>query len=188
MATIVIKNKATASSAPLVGDLVEGELAVNTVDGLIWTRDDSNNLVGLGVIKQGATTNKMARFDGTNWIPAAGVALTAGGTLTAAGLVATADVACVDVNATGDVGCVDVNATGNSDAASYTGPGSGLTGWITDSVSATAEARTSSGWVDTLEVITTDTVETAPTKIEYLTQAEYDAITPATDTLYFVSA
>jgi|TARA_Y100000034_G_C6718009_1_gene317529 hypothetical protein len=42
---ILPKRSHTLSSTPTTGDLVEGELAVNTADKKIYMRDASNNIV-----------------------------------------------------------------------------------------------------------------------------------------------
>jgi hypothetical protein len=44
-ATIITKNSSTASSIPLAGNLVQGELAVNVTDKKIYTKDASGNVV-----------------------------------------------------------------------------------------------------------------------------------------------
>lgn len=46
MATIVTKNNSVAGTAPTAGDLVEGELAVNTEDGRLFTLQNG------GAVKQ----------------------------------------------------------------------------------------------------------------------------------------
>lgn len=47
MATIVTKNSSTASSVPVPGDLVQGELAVNVTDKKIYTKDSGGTVVVL---------------------------------------------------------------------------------------------------------------------------------------------
>lgn len=44
---IVIKHSNTASDDPDTTDIIEGELAINTKDKTLWTRDDANNMVQL---------------------------------------------------------------------------------------------------------------------------------------------
>jgi hypothetical protein len=50
--TIVTKNSSTASAAPVAGDLVQGELAVNVTDKKLYTKDSGGSVVkivgGLG--------------------------------------------------------------------------------------------------------------------------------------------
>lgn len=43
--TIVTKHSVTPAAEPLVGDLTQGELAINAVDGRMWTRDNASNVV-----------------------------------------------------------------------------------------------------------------------------------------------
>ena len=46
MATVIkLKKSETASSVPDTGDLVVGEVAINTVDQKIYVRDSSDNIV-----------------------------------------------------------------------------------------------------------------------------------------------
>ena len=46
MATVIkLKKSETASSVPDTGDLVVGEVAINTVDQAIYVRDSSDNIV-----------------------------------------------------------------------------------------------------------------------------------------------
>ena len=89
--TIKIKNSSVASDAPLAGDLVEAELALNTEDGELYTRNSAAAVVKLGVIKQGGANSNTARHDGTSWITATnftndGTDVVATGRLTAANL------------------------------------------------------------------------------------------------------
>ena len=104
--TIVTKNSVTAASAPTISDIIQGELASNLTDGFLFSRDEANNIVSFGVIKQGASSTYTPRFDGTNWLPSS--ALTNDGT---------------DIGMSGALTVV-----GNVDAATFTGDGSGLTG------------------------------------------------------------
>jgi len=69
--TIVTKNSTTAASAPTISDIIQGELASNLTDGFLFSRDEANNIVSFGVIKQGASSTETPRFDGTNWLPSA---------------------------------------------------------------------------------------------------------------------
>ncbi len=46
MATVIkLKKSETAGSAPTTGNLVAGEVAVNTADQKIYVRDSNNNIV-----------------------------------------------------------------------------------------------------------------------------------------------
>lgn len=49
MATrIITKNSSTASAAPVAGDLVQGELAVNVTDKKLYTKDSGGSVVVIG--------------------------------------------------------------------------------------------------------------------------------------------
>ena len=46
MATVIkLKKSETASSVPDTGDLVQGEVAINTADQALYVRDSNNNIV-----------------------------------------------------------------------------------------------------------------------------------------------
>ena len=46
MATVIkLKKSETASSVPDTGDLVEGEVAINSADQKLYVRDSHNNIV-----------------------------------------------------------------------------------------------------------------------------------------------
>ena len=46
MATVIkLKKSETASSVPDTGDLVVGEVAINTTDQALYVRDSNNNIV-----------------------------------------------------------------------------------------------------------------------------------------------
>ena len=46
MATVIkLKKSETASSVPDTGDLVQGEVAINTVDQALYVRDSNDNIV-----------------------------------------------------------------------------------------------------------------------------------------------
>lgn len=55
MTTIKLKRSFTSGAVPTTDDLVEGEVAMNVVDGKIWSRDDSNNIVLLGGLQDGSS-------------------------------------------------------------------------------------------------------------------------------------
>lgn len=44
---IVTKHSNTASSNPTTSDIIEGELALNTKDKTLWSRDDEDNIIQL---------------------------------------------------------------------------------------------------------------------------------------------
>lgn len=64
--TIVIKHSNTEGDDPDTTDIIEGELALNTKDGTLWTRDDEDNMVQL-IGSGGATHTHNANTDITNW-------------------------------------------------------------------------------------------------------------------------
>ena len=52
--TIVAKHSNTASAVPTTADIAEGEIAINTVDLKIYTRDDAHNIILVGGIYDGS--------------------------------------------------------------------------------------------------------------------------------------
>ena len=52
-ATIKPKRSSTPSAAPVIGDLVEGEIALNIVDGRLYCRDNASNVVEVGLNPSG---------------------------------------------------------------------------------------------------------------------------------------
>jgi len=48
MTTLITKNSSTASAAPVAGDLVQGELAVNVTDKKLYTKDSGGAVVAVG--------------------------------------------------------------------------------------------------------------------------------------------
>ena len=50
-----LKRSHVADTVPTILDLAEGEIGINTVDGKIYTRDNSNNIVLLGGLQNGST-------------------------------------------------------------------------------------------------------------------------------------
>lgn len=53
--TIKLKRSFSAGAEPSPSDLVEGEIAVNAVDGKLWTKDNLGNVVLLGGLQDGST-------------------------------------------------------------------------------------------------------------------------------------
>lgn len=66
--TIQLKRSTTTTSVPVLGDVAEGELALNLTDGLIFSRDGVPGVFRFGVIKRGASNNQTSRFNGTDWV------------------------------------------------------------------------------------------------------------------------
>lgn len=63
---IQIQYSSTTGSAPTTGDLtVEGELAINTTDKRLYTRDNSNNIVLVG-IQDGTGAGNLLRWNNTS--------------------------------------------------------------------------------------------------------------------------
>ena len=52
---IVLKHSATSGVVPTTSNLRQGELAANVVDGKLWTRDGSDNIVEVGGYYDGST-------------------------------------------------------------------------------------------------------------------------------------
>ena len=75
-ATIKLKNSSTASAVPAVGDLVQGELAVNVTDRKIFTKNSGGSIVEL----TGARTDVVQSFTAAQ--RGTVVALTDGATIT----------------------------------------------------------------------------------------------------------
>jgi hypothetical protein len=48
MTTLITKNSSTAGAAPVAGDLVQGELAVNVTDKKLYTKDSGGAIVSVG--------------------------------------------------------------------------------------------------------------------------------------------
>ena len=48
MTTLITKNSSTAGAAPVAGDLVQGELAVNVTDKKLYTKDSGGAVVSVG--------------------------------------------------------------------------------------------------------------------------------------------
>lgn len=190
MATIIIKNSSTATSAPTTGDIVEGELAINTVDRKIYSRDNANNIVELTNIDDGTSSNGLAKWNNSTkkWEQASEVSLALGMIVdTALSLTSPNDLTLQggDVNVTGSgTFSVDVTVNGNS---VDTHIGNTSLHWA-DSVSTDPQARTSSGWVDSVQIVNAaSSAETQPTDIQVISESEYTALTPKdANTLYFI--
>lgn len=86
---IQLKYSSTAAAIPTTGDLtVEGEVAVNTADKFMYTRDNGDNIVKLG-IQDGTGDGNLMRWDGTNWVEITQITVSDEGVIT--------------INATGNV-------------------------------------------------------------------------------------
>lgn len=73
------KRRHTDATAPTTGDLTaEGEFAINTFDKRIYARDNSNNIVILG-IQDGTGTNNILRWDGSDWVETSVIAVSTTG-------------------------------------------------------------------------------------------------------------
>lgn len=55
MTTIKLKRSSVEGSVPTAGDLVEGEVAMNLVDGTLYSKDSGGNIVLLGGLQDGST-------------------------------------------------------------------------------------------------------------------------------------
>lgn len=66
---IVIKNSTTATAEPTTGDIDQGELAINLADKRLFSRDDSNNIVLIG-IQDGTGDGNAMRWDASSgaWV------------------------------------------------------------------------------------------------------------------------
>lgn len=62
----VIKPKysVTTTALPVVGDLVEGEIAINAVDGRLFVRDNASNVVEVGLQPAGSVVFSSADING----------------------------------------------------------------------------------------------------------------------------
>ena len=138
--TIIIKNSSTASAVPAAGDLVAGELAVNTTDKKLFTKDSGGTVVKVVGSLGNQEASALAVTGGTS----AGVAIT-GGTInnTPIGATTAAAVTGTTVTATtGFVGAITGGVTGNV-TGNLTGNVTGnVTGNLTGNV--TASTGTSS--------------------------------------------
>jgi hypothetical protein len=139
MTTIITKNSSTASAVPSAGDLVAGELAVNTTDKKLYTKSGSTVVKVVGSLGN-QEANAVAVTGGTS----AGVAITTGtinntpiGATTAAAVTGTTVTA-----TTAFVGALTGAVTGNT-AGTHTGAVTGnVTGNLTGNVTASTGTST----------------------------------------------
>ena len=66
--TIKPKRSGVAGVAPTTANLVEGEFAINTADGAIFTRDLNSNINRLGIVEGAVTENQVGRYDGNKFV------------------------------------------------------------------------------------------------------------------------
>jgi hypothetical protein len=78
--TIVTKHRTADATAPTVSDIIQGELAINFADEVLYSRDESGNIVQLGV-KKGTSSNSLVRWDGTNWVEVTSVTIDGSGNM-----------------------------------------------------------------------------------------------------------
>jgi hypothetical protein len=52
MAKIKFKRSSVAGKAPIAADLETGELAINTADGILFTKKDNNTIIEIGPISR----------------------------------------------------------------------------------------------------------------------------------------
>lgn len=58
--TLKIKQSALAGKVPTSGSLVQGELALNTADKKLYSKDSSGNIFEIGAVNQAATVPSIA--------------------------------------------------------------------------------------------------------------------------------
>ncbi|MDB9983383.1 hypothetical protein OAD54_01405 [Candidatus Pelagibacter sp.] len=123
MATKIIHKKSTvAAKIPLVGDLSQGEIALNLTDKIIYTKDGGNNIIPIGTIDYNELENLPALTSGTVTSVATSGGLT-GGTITSSGTISIAD---------NGVTATKLNVTGNGTASQYLrSDGDGSFTWAT---------------------------------------------------------
>ena len=82
--TITIKQSSTASEVPTAGQLVQGELAINTTDKKLYSKDASAVFeIGVaGSVADGTVTDAAVRWSGSAWVEETQVQVAADGTLT----------------------------------------------------------------------------------------------------------
>lgn len=77
------KGRFADNAAPTTADLNEREAAFNFVDKALYIRDDSAQIVRMGLIEGAFATNKVPYFDGTKWAANPVFSLNAAGDVTA---------------------------------------------------------------------------------------------------------
>jgi len=75
MTTLITKNSSTAGAAPVAGDLVQGELAVNVTDKKLYTKDSGGAVVSVGAQLD---ANNATAADTVTLGAGAGAAITSG--------------------------------------------------------------------------------------------------------------
>jgi len=86
--TIVLKHSSVASSAPSTGDLtVTGEVALNLADKRFYARDNSNNIILIGV-QDGTSDGNTLIWDATTgaWVETNLITVSDAGLITINGL------------------------------------------------------------------------------------------------------
>jgi len=123
MTVIITKNSSTSSAVPSSSDLVQGELAVNVADGRLFTENNSATVIELGTTPSSITTG----------------AITASGTVTANGQLATANAAITGGAINGVIiGASSAAAITGSIVTASTGFVGGLTGNVTGNLTGNA--------------------------------------------------
>ena len=79
--TIKTKNRTTDNTPPTTGDIVQGELAINFADEVLYSRDEANNIIIL-TTKKGTVSSALQIWDGTNWVQNINATVTAAGLAT----------------------------------------------------------------------------------------------------------
>lgn len=143
--TIKIKNSSTASAAPLVGDLVEAELAINTTDKRIYTRNNASAVVrldggqytitaGTGLTGTDTVENEPTLAFDTTWGDARYAAIAGSNWATARTLTATGDATGVTAafDGSGDITLSLTVVGGDVDTATTAGTLTGLTATVTE--------------------------------------------------------
>lgn len=80
---IVIKHRNTDDTAPTTGDIIEGELALNTSDKRLYSRDGSNNIILIGV-QDGTGSGNVLYWNGSDWVESTVIGIS-GGNVTISG-------------------------------------------------------------------------------------------------------
>lgn len=66
--TIKPKRSSIAGVAPTTANLVSGEIAMNTSDGALFTRNDSGQINRFGIVEGAVQENQVGRYDGTKFV------------------------------------------------------------------------------------------------------------------------